>query len=93
LDIPPNAKIFTADTTAMYTNFHTATGIETINNLISSHTVELPTNFPANFFLLVLETIMNANIFNFGDTFGANYMAPQFEPRLIPSTHPILRAT
>jgi hypothetical protein len=69
IHIPTNAKIFTADATAMYTNIDTTTGVTSISNLINTNKEKIPLNFPTELFLLVLESIMNTNIFTFGDTF------------------------
>ncbi len=69
IHIPPNAKIFTADAMAMYTNIDTTTGVTSIRNLIHTNAEKNPLNFPTDLFLLVLETIINTNIFTFGDTF------------------------
>jgi hypothetical protein len=55
--------------TAMYTNIDTTTGVTLISNLINTNKEKIPLNFPTELFLLVLESIMNTNIFTFGDTF------------------------
>jgi hypothetical protein len=52
----------------MYTNIDTNLGIASIREFISTHQNELPTNFPTNFFLLVLTLVMKRNIFTFRDT-------------------------
>jgi hypothetical protein len=65
----PGAKIFTAeDASDMYTNIDATLGLNTIHEILSTYE-SIPTNFPKEFFLLVLETIMNNNIFSFGDTY------------------------
>jgi len=69
IHIPKNAKIFTVYAMAMYTNIDTTTGVTLISNLINTNKEKIPLNFPTELFLLVLESIMNTNIFTFGDTF------------------------
>jgi hypothetical protein len=69
LYIPPGAKIFMADTSAMYTNIDTAVGIHAISDLLASHHNSIPLDFPMTFFLNTLEIVMNNNIFSFRDTF------------------------
>jgi hypothetical protein len=69
LKIPPGAKLFTADATAMYTHIDTNTGIQTFRNIFSTYEDKIPLNFPVEFFLTKLEIIMTNNIFTFGDTY------------------------
>jgi hypothetical protein len=69
LHLPPNAKLFTADATSMYTNINTTLGLQAINNLIDIYHEETSGSFPKEFFLTTLEVIMNNNIFSFGNTF------------------------
>ena len=67
--LPPNARLFTADATAMYTNITTSTAIEAFESLFNDNSDQIPSNFPRTFFLQVLEIIMNRNIFAFDNTF------------------------
>jgi len=67
--LPPNARIFTADATAMYTNIETATAIEAFTFLLDHYAHEIPNNFPRAFFLETLQFIMENNIFQFDDTY------------------------
>jgi hypothetical protein len=67
--IPPHAKLFTADATAMYTNIDTITGVTAIRDLIATNQHLIPSSFPSEFFLRVLEIVMDNNIFTFGNTF------------------------
>jgi hypothetical protein len=67
--LPENARIFTADATAMYTNIATATALEAFNFLFDHYKKEIPENFPREFFLQALEIVMNRNLFQFDDTF------------------------
>jgi hypothetical protein len=69
LKIPPGAKLFTADATAMYTHIDTNTRIQTFRNIFSTYKDRIPQNFPVEFLLTTLEIIMTNNIFTFGDTY------------------------
>jgi hypothetical protein len=42
INIPPNAKIFTADATAMYINIDTTTGVTSIRNSIHANANIIP---------------------------------------------------
>jgi hypothetical protein len=67
--IPENALIFTADAKSMYTNIDTATGITAIRDFLHFNESFLPSNFPIDLFLNILEIVMKNNIFNFADTY------------------------
>jgi hypothetical protein len=69
LEIPPGAKLFTADASSMYTNKDTTTGIDAISRLLQKHKDSNDSSFPTEFFLRTMEIIMNNNIFLFGDTY------------------------
>jgi len=69
LNLPPSAKLFTADASSMYTNIDTTTGIQAIQHLFELYHDRILTNFPREFFITTLELVMNNNIFSFGDTF------------------------
>jgi len=69
LQLPPSAKLFTADASSMYTNIDTTSGIQAIRNLLETYHNYIPDTFPKDFFLTTLETVMNNNIFSFGNTF------------------------
>jgi hypothetical protein len=69
LRIPSNAKLFTADATAMYSNIDTDTGVNAFVNLFKVYKNQIPQNFPKDLFLKVLQMVMDNNIFKFGDTF------------------------
>jgi len=62
------AKLFTADATAMYTNIDVETGMTIFRILFDTHRESIPPSFPTEFFLSILEIVMNSNIFMFGDT-------------------------
>ena len=67
--LPPTARLFTADATAMYTNIDTDTALEAFTFLFENFTEEIPSDFPKTFFLKVLEIIMKNNLFQFDDTY------------------------
>jgi hypothetical protein len=69
LELPPGAKLFTADTSSMYTNIDTTTGIDALSKLLWTHKESTDPSFPTEFFLTTMEIIMNNNIFMFGDTY------------------------
>jgi hypothetical protein len=69
LHIPDNALLFTADATSMYTNIDIETGLASIRHLLHSNKDKVPSNFPSNLFLTILEIVMQNNIFSFADTF------------------------
>ena len=67
LQIPPNAKLFTCDATAMYTNIPTEPAIHIITTMINTHFQHL--HLPNDAIISALKLIMRNNIFTFGDTF------------------------
>jgi len=87
LRIPSNAKLFTADATAMYSNIDTDTGVKAFENLFKVYKNHIPQNFPKELFLKVLRTVMDNNIFKFGDTF---WLQTQGTAMGMPTAPPIL---
>jgi hypothetical protein len=69
LDIPPDALLFTADATSMYTNIDTQTGISAVRDFISTNLNAIPSNFPTDLFLEILFVVMENNIFSFAGTY------------------------
>ena len=68
LDLPPNARLFIADATSMYTNIRTPAALHEIATFImqrESHFADIPTNALSE----ALAIVMQNNIFQFGDTF------------------------
>ncbi len=65
LKLPPNAKIFTADASAMYTNIDTNTVITSLTKIFRQYKDQISPGFPKEFFLSALQHI----IFTFGNTF------------------------
>jgi hypothetical protein len=52
----------------MYTNIETEIGLASIRHLLHSNEDKVPSNFPSNLFLTILEIVMQNNIFSFADT-------------------------
>ena len=69
LQLPQDALLFSADAVSMYTNIDSVTGIHSIKRLITANQDQLPTDFPKELFLNVLQLVMNNNIFQFGESF------------------------
>jgi hypothetical protein len=69
LRLPPNAVLFTADATSMYTNIDTDTALEAFSFLFEHYNEEIPSDFPKALFLSVLEIVMKRNLFQFDDTY------------------------
>ena len=69
INLPKNAKLFTADASSMYTNIDTASGLQAFNNIFSTYENRISPTFPREFFLTVLELVMNNNLFTFGDSY------------------------
>jgi len=53
----------------MYSNIGTNTGIQAFKDLFNTYENLIPHDFPKELFLIVLKTVMDNNIFKFGDTF------------------------
>jgi hypothetical protein len=68
LPILGNALLFSADAKSMYTNIDTAVGIQAFRDFFVAQEEQIPSSFPINLFLKVLELVMSNNIFSFGNT-------------------------
>ena len=66
LRLPPNARLFTADATAMYTNIPTEKALRMIGDYLRNN-ANLFSNIPINALMEALKIIMRCNYFNFGD--------------------------
>jgi hypothetical protein len=66
--LPPNAKLFTADATAMYTNIQPDVGINEIQRWMEAYPNIVPKNVPQKLLIKFLEIIMRRNVFRFNDT-------------------------
>jgi hypothetical protein len=69
IDLPPEAKLFSADATLMYTNINTLTGVTSIKHFLSDNRENLPVDFPTKLFLHILYIVMDNNVFCFGNTY------------------------
>jgi hypothetical protein len=69
LKTPPNARLFTANATSMYTNTDTTVCLQSINSIFDNYQELNPINFLIDLFLSTLEAVMNNNRFYFGDSF------------------------
>jgi hypothetical protein len=64
LDIPPGAKLFTADVTSLYTNIDTNTRLDAFQKILQNYHDLIPTNFLKE---TTLQLLMDNKIFSFGD--------------------------
>ena len=67
--LPPHAKLFTADAVSMYTNIDTHHALAVFREWFRDFSPEIPSGFPTELFLQVLELVMTRNVFSFDDTF------------------------
>ena len=68
LQLPPNARLFTADAVSMYTNIKTKEALEAIGNFIVENHGEFP-HLDPNAVREALHLVFENNIFAFGDTY------------------------
>jgi hypothetical protein len=68
LDLPPQAHIFTADATAMYTNIPTGPALRNLSRYLQDHEEQFP-GVPQAALFDALSIVMRNYIFTFGDTF------------------------
>jgi hypothetical protein len=68
LELPPGARLFTADAVSMYTNIDTRIALHTIGQYFHQHSSLFP-GIPLSALMEALQLIMKNNIFSFGDTF------------------------
>ena len=68
-DLPPNAKLFTADADSMYTNIDTTHAIQVIGDWLEEIKVDpaFPKNWPFEAIKEAMGLIMRFNIFEFGN--------------------------
>jgi len=69
LHIPNGAQLFSADASSVYTNIDMTLGITAISQFINLHRDKPPLNFPTELFIGILTTVMENNIFSFGNSF------------------------
>lgn len=68
-NLPPNAKLFTADAISMYTNIDIQHALQVFRCYFTDFADEIPDDFPTEPFLAILEIVMTSNIFQFDDTY------------------------
>jgi hypothetical protein len=69
LHIPNEPQLFSEDASSMCTNIDTILGITALTNYINLYKERLPSCIPTELFIGILTTVMENNIFSFGDTF------------------------
>lgn len=67
LEIPPGARLFTADAVSMYTNIPTSDALRLIERYLQDNATLFP-DIPIEALLSGLEIVMYNNLFDFGDT-------------------------
>jgi hypothetical protein len=67
MELPPNAVLFTADATSMYTTIPTNTAMVVIKNLLLNYSSTHNPNYPVKAVIQGLSLVMRNNIFTFGD--------------------------
>ncbi|KAL7579195.1 hypothetical protein ACA910_011366 [Epithemia clementina (nom. ined.)] len=66
--LPPGAKLFTADAVSMYTNIKTMEALHEIGRYLRGNQEEFP-KLPVNALMSALRLVMQSNVFQFGDTY------------------------
>jgi hypothetical protein len=67
--LSPHARLFTADSTTMYTNIEPNVGVQAIIDLIASLRDDLPPSFPSQLIVDTLRLVMTSNVFQVDNTF------------------------
>ena len=67
LDLPPNARLFTAHAMSMYTNIPTHTGLNLIGKYLTQYQCKCNGEYPHDAVQAGLQLIMTLNIFTFVD--------------------------
>jgi hypothetical protein len=67
LQLPANARLFTADAVSMYTNIPTNTAINIIGQKLRRYASSNDSSYPVNAVQSALSLIMRNNVFTFGD--------------------------
>lgn len=66
--LPPNAKLFRADATSIYTNIQPDIGINAIKSWMEAYPSTVPKDVPQALLIKLLEIIMRRNVFISNDT-------------------------
>jgi hypothetical protein len=69
-----NSRLFTSDTTSMYTNIEPAVGITAVQAWLTDFEHELQQIFPTHLVTNALEMVMTRNTFQFDDTFWQQFV-------------------
>jgi hypothetical protein len=72
--LPPNARLFTTDTTAVYMNIEPAIGIASVQQWLIDFDSELPGKVPSTIVIKALEMVMTRNTFQFDDTYWQQFV-------------------
>jgi hypothetical protein len=72
--LPPNARLFTADATAVYTNIEPDIDIAAVQQCLIDFASELPEKFPSAIVISALEMVMTRNTFQFDDTYWQQFV-------------------
>jgi hypothetical protein len=67
LQLPPNARLFTADAVSMYTNIPTNTAINVIGQKLRRYASSHDSSYPVMAVQSALSLVMRNNVFTFGD--------------------------
>jgi len=67
LELPPNARLFTADAVSMYTNIPTAMALNVIRQTLNHYRLHSDSEYPAAAVCDGLKLVMRHNVFTFGD--------------------------
>jgi hypothetical protein len=67
IELPPNALLFTADATAMYTNIKTDPAIEELSSYLHENKHRKEFNYPCEALIEAINIVFRNNFFKFGD--------------------------
>eukprot|EP00957_Ditylum_brightwellii_P159604 12149270-Ditylum_brightwellii.AAC.1 len=68
LNVPPGAKIFTADVISMYMNLKTEVALDALGKYLTKNNVQI-CHLPLKAIKTALTIIMASNVFTFGDAY------------------------
>ena len=64
-----DVRFLTAEAVSMYTNINVTHALEVFGNYFADFNHELPSNYPTQLLLTLLNIVMNNNVFRFGDLY------------------------